>query len=286
MYKIAILGCENSHADRFLQLIYKDKLYPDIEVIGVYSDYPEAAEKTSNEYGLYAAKSYDEFVGKVDGIVVTARHGGSHYKFAKPYIPSKIPMYIDKPITVTEEDAEEFRKELEENNIKVTGGTVCIHDDKVQEFKKYVAEKTYGPVYGGYLRAPVSMKNAHGDFFFYSQHLVQTTCEIFGYNPKSVIAFQNGIVITCTLRYKDYDVNFTFTDQINNYYAGINCEQKLVVEEYFLKGCIAKEFKAYYDILTGKEQTVTYKDFFAPVYIMNAIHRSLQSGKEEIIKGC
>ena len=38
MYKIAILGCENSHANSFLDFIIKDKLYTDIEVVGVYSD--------------------------------------------------------------------------------------------------------------------------------------------------------------------------------------------------------------------------------------------------------
>ena len=39
MYKIAILGCENSHAKNFLDLISKG-LYPDIEVVGVYSNEP------------------------------------------------------------------------------------------------------------------------------------------------------------------------------------------------------------------------------------------------------
>ena len=47
MYKIAILGCENSHAKNFLNLI-KEGLYPEIEVIGVYSNEPEAAKILSD----------------------------------------------------------------------------------------------------------------------------------------------------------------------------------------------------------------------------------------------
>ena len=42
MYKIVILGCENSHANNFLRLIAEGH-YPEIEVIGIYSNEPEAA---------------------------------------------------------------------------------------------------------------------------------------------------------------------------------------------------------------------------------------------------
>ena len=49
MKKIVILGCENSHADKFLNLIKNTPDYPDIEVIGVYSDERAAAEKLGVE---------------------------------------------------------------------------------------------------------------------------------------------------------------------------------------------------------------------------------------------
>jgi len=283
MYKIAILGCENSHANSFLDFIIKDKLYTDIEVIGVYSDDIEAAEKLNKEYGVYVAKSFDEFKGKVDGIVVTARHGDNHYKYAKPYIEEKIPMFIDKPITVSEEDARAFRADIEKYNLRVTGGSMCIYADKVHEFKKNVKEETYGRVLGGYLRSPVNMNNPYGDFYFYSQHLVQVMCEIFGYAPLSVIAFENKGVITCTVRYKEYDVNIVFTDGLFNYYLTLNCEKELISTDYGLDGLAKIEFDEFYALLKGEEQKVSLDDFFATVYILNAIDRSLKSGKEEKI---
>ena len=63
MYKIAILGCENSHANSFLDYIIKDKLYNDIEVIGVYSDDMEAAQKLNETYGVYVASAYNSAAG-------------------------------------------------------------------------------------------------------------------------------------------------------------------------------------------------------------------------------
>ena len=105
MYKIAILGCENSHANSFLKYIKENEAYSDIETLGVYSIDRAAAEKLSAEFGVKVMESPDELVGKLDGLIITARHGGYHYEFAKHYLNDGIPMFIDKPITVTEEDA-------------------------------------------------------------------------------------------------------------------------------------------------------------------------------------
>ena len=49
MYKIVILGCENSHANGFLNF-FKDK--DDVECIGVYSDDLEAAQKLNEQFNV------------------------------------------------------------------------------------------------------------------------------------------------------------------------------------------------------------------------------------------
>ena len=58
MYKIAILGCENSHAKNFLDLIAAGA-YPEIEVVGVYSNEPEAAKKLADRFGVAILDCYD-----------------------------------------------------------------------------------------------------------------------------------------------------------------------------------------------------------------------------------
>ena len=281
MYKVAILGCENSHANSFLNYILKEKNVDDIEIIGVYSDDSQAMQKLTDEFGVYSMKSYDEFVDVADGIIVTARHGDNHYKYAKPYIKKGRPMFIDKPITVTEEDAVAFMKELKENNIKVCGGSMCVFASLVQEYAKALSEKAYGEVYGGYVRAPINMDNPYGGFFFYTQHLAQVMTTIFGCYPKSVQMYQNGKTYTGVVRYEDFDVSISFVEGSYIYSAGISCEKKFLAAEYGLDGCFAAEFNEFYTILKGGNQPHSYKDLVAPVFILNAIYRSLQTGKEE-----
>lgn len=287
MFKVAILGCENSHANSFLNAIYKDKIVTDVEVVGVYGYDPvntDAAQKLHDEYGVYVAENYDEFVGKVDGVIITARHGDHHYKYAKPYLDSGIPMFIDKPITCTEEDAKEFMDKLKARNIPVTGGSVCALTPHVQELKKAVAEGTYGKVYGGFVRAPMNLDNPYGGFFFYTQHLAEVTLEIFGYYPKSVQVFPKNDTYTCVLRYENFDVIMEYVHLNGLYYAGISCENAVVGDTYpITTDDFYHEFTEFHDLLLGKPQKKTYEDFFAPVYVLNAVKRSLESGKEEPI---
>ena len=284
MYKVAILGCENSHANNFLKAVLKDKIVDDIEFVGVYSYDMEAAQKLHDEYGVPVAESYDAFVGKVDGIIITARHGDNHYKYAKPYIDCGIPMFIDKPITCTEEDAKAFMLELKERNVPISGGSVCVLNDFVQELKQAVAEKKYGAVLGGYLRAPVIMDSPHGGFFFYAQHLAQTMMEIFGNYPESVRAWQKGENVYCDVHYADFDVDLAYTPNSWIYYASISCFEKVVGDAFTTGDGFAKEFMEFHHLLEGKPQKQTYEDFFAPVYVLNAINRSLQSGGVERVK--
>lgn len=284
MYKIAILGCENSHAGAFLRIINEEQIN-DVEVVGVYSYDSAASEALNKKYGVYVAKDFDEFVGKIDGLVITARHGDNHYKYAKPYLDSKIPIFIDKPITISEAEAVEFMNILKDNAIPACGGSMCIYSDHVLELKKAIEGGEYGKVIGGSVRAPLDPESEYGGFYFYAQHMVQTACELFGYFPKSVQAFKCENKITVMIRYKDYDITGIYL-----FNCGVWLYSQSVV---FEKGCIggmdpltnaaSREFHSFYDVLRGEKPHHSYEELFAPVFIMNAIERSLNGGREEVV---
>ena len=285
MKKIVILGCENSHANNFLKFIKEDEKYSDVEVIGVYSHERIASEKLNEQFGVKIMENYDEAVGQVDGVIVTARHGDNHYKYAKPYIESGVPMFIDKPITVSEEEAIEFMQKCRDNKVRISGGSSLKHAPVVQQIKKAHAEEENGKTVSAYFRAPLNRNNPHGGFFFYSQHLVEMITESFGPYPTEVQAFVNDNKVTVVLRYPNFDVTGLYYDGSNVYYASRQAEKSAIGSIVECNSdCFSKEFSEYYDILSGKEQTVDYKDFIAPVFILNALYRSMNSGKMEKVK--
>lgn len=279
MYKIAILGCENSHAEVFLKIIQQE--YPDIQVMGVHSEYPGAAENLQEKFGVPVMASSDALVGQLDGLIVTARHGGRHYPLAKPYLDDGIPLFIDKPTTTTEEDARAFAAELSQRKIQVCGGSVLKFAKSIQELKEQVKSGEKGQVLGGFFRAPISLENEYGGFYFYSQHLVQMFGEVFGYRPKSVRACQVGEQVSCTIRYEGFDVSAVYLDHSSAYYAAVSFPEEVYAPATNTAGAASAEFKEFYDLLIGGKMEQSYEDFFGCVFIINAIVRALESGKEE-----
>jgi len=279
VYKIAILGCENSHAEGFLKLIQED--YPDVQVLGVHSEYPGEAEKLQEKFGVPVMASSDALVGQLDGLIVTARHGARHYPLAKPYLDDGIPLFIDKPTTTTEEDARVFAAELSKRDIRDCGGSVLKFAKSIQELKALVKSGEKGQVLGGFFRAPISLENEYGGFYFYSQHLVQMVGEVFGYQPKSVRACQVGEQVSCTIRYEGFDVSAVYLNNCHVYYGAVNFPNEVAAPVTNTAGAATAEFKEYYDLLVGGKMNQSYEDFFGCVFIINAIMRALESGKEE-----
>ena len=268
MKKIVILGCENSHADIFLGFMKGNENYADLQVAGVYSDDKTAAEKLAEKYGVKVMSAYDEALGRVDGVIVTARHGNNHYKYAAPYIKTGVPMFIDKPVSIAETDALKLARECKAAGVRLTGGSTCVHDERVQTLKNEHDNNKDGKTISGFIRCPINLKNNYGDFFFYSEHLVGIMSTIFGYYPESVKAYKNAEKITVVFRYKDYDVTGLYVDKNNLYYAmriaenGVHGEELPINE---LNPCFKMEFNSFYGLLCGEKQRLSYEDFIAPV---------------------
>jgi predicted dehydrogenase len=287
MKKIAILGCENSHASNFLDFIYNTDKYRDVEVVGVYSNEPDTAKALNEKFGVKVLENYTDAIGQIDGLVITARHGDLHYEYAKPYLDSGIPMFIDKPLTIKESDAVEFMNELKARGIKVSGGSSLKHDIGVKTLKSERENLVDGETLGGFVRAPLNADNIYGGFYFYAPHLVEVVSEIFGRYPVSVKAERQGKVTNVKFNYENYTANGVFVDDNYVYYAcrmadksvkGMNLES---TKEH---NWFESEFDEFYALLGGAESPVSYEDLFSSVFVMNAIDRSLASGKEEKIR--
>lgn len=284
MKRIAFLGCENSHAANFLDFISSTDKYSDIEVVGVYSNEPEASRALSERFGVRVLDNYTDAVGLVDGVIITARHGDLHYEYAKPYIESGVPMFIDKPVTIKESEAVELMRELRARGVRFTGGSSLKHDAAVKELKKERESLEGGETLGGFVRAPIDSSSVYGGFYFYAPHLIEVVSEIFGRYPISVEAKRNGEVINVIFNYGSYSATGVFVEHNYVYYACRFSEKTVKGAELACtedNNWFKSEFEEFYALLSGGESPVSHEDFISSVFVMNAIARSLESGKEE-----
>ncbi len=284
MKKVVILGCENSHADVFLEFVKTREEFADVEVVGVYSYDSEAMERLAERFGVRAMSSYDEALDTVDGIIVTARHGGNHYKYAAPYIKKGIPMFIDKPITIDEDEAVRFMKECKENGVRVTGGSCCSHDIDAHALHKEIESGALGKVYSGFVCAPIMMNIEYDGYFFYAQHLVGIMQTVFGLRPRSVKSTRCENGLRALYSYDGFEVSAHYNEGCRKYHVSVVAPKGVSAKTLQVSNdCFLEEFDRFHRLLQGGEQMESYSDFITAVHIMCATYRSMTSGKEEII---
>ncbi|MBQ8004425.1 MAG: Gfo/Idh/MocA family oxidoreductase [Oscillospiraceae bacterium] len=292
MYKIALLGTENTHAREFAKIIHKGHSalggipYEDFEVVGICGDRQDQNELIREITGGKAeiSDNPDAWVGKVDAIMVTARHGDKHFKFAKKYIEAGTPAFIDKPITIKPDEAIELVRLAKKHNVPLCGGSTLGFIDDVQNMKSIVNSDTAQKIYGGSVSAPCNLTSEHGGFFFYSQHLVQMMTEVFGHDIESVIAVNHDETVTFIGRYPNFDVT--------GHYHG-SPKYAITIHEHgrthhrdvwFSEDSYITEFRRFEHMIRTGKMPDSYEHLIDPVFILNAIYESYTTGKEVKIK--
>lgn len=283
--KIAILGTENSHALAFARLIKEKAKYRDVEITGVYG-YDAAANQKLVEEGLvsYAAQDPHEFLGKVDGIVVVARHGDHHHEYALPYVKAGIPAFIDKPFTVGLEKAQELLDAAKENGALICGGSSLKFADEFLPLKRYAEKNT---VVGGYVAAPINMVNDYAGFYFYSQHLIEILFTVFGKDIKTVYAScpdESKNRVSVIVDYDTFDVTIQFVD-CYHYAAGVVCKegvQTAVASD--IAYCYEKELDEYFHMVKEQKMEQDYAEYKKPVTLLHCIQESYQQKKVVEVK--
>ena len=100
MIKIGVLGAGHLGIIH-LRIVAKSKVY---NLVGFYDPNPETTKKVQLEYGYKSFKSPEELIKACDVVdIVTPTL--SHYTLAKLAIESKKHIFIEKPITKTDEEA-------------------------------------------------------------------------------------------------------------------------------------------------------------------------------------
>ncbi len=287
MFRIGILGAENSHATAFSRIFNDldpkcETKYPDMKVVGCFSIYPDVCQKLVDECGVeFIADKPEDMLGKVDAIMVTARDGKYHPEFARPYIEAGIPAFIDKPFANCSCAAVELAKLAKSKNVPLVGGssTKLVYD--VQQLA-YARRTAFEEICGGSVVAPLNMNNEYGGFYFYSSHLAEISLTIFGYNPKSVRAFRAGDSVTAVVSYDGFNVTNQYIEGNYTYAGAIYGKGKTVARDIDISMCYQHECKIFVDMLRTGVMSHSYEHLVAPVVLLNAVKKSYENGGEEV----
>jgi hypothetical protein len=287
MVRIGIIGTENSHAMAFTKLFNQPGengacRHPGYRVTGVFGPIVETAEKVVQEGGAdYVAGDYTELLGKIDALMVTSRRGSVHHQYATPFIDAGIPVFVDKPFTVDPAQAEDICARAKKSGAPLWGGSTfkLVYDNlMMRHFVSGMRAK--GTFRGAAVNYCVMTDSEYDGFYFYAPHLTETALTAFGPDMRAVHAFGKDKNVTVLARYDDYDVSLHYT-------AGT---WKMTFALYGSEGNIVRDIDSsmgyplvvddFVKMIETRTPPEDYKELVRPVYVMNAIMKSLETGKE------
>ena len=125
--RIGIIGTDTSHVPAFTKLFNEDKI-AEARVVAAYKggskDIEESAgrvEKYADEihtkWGVEIVDTIPALLAKVDVVLIESIDGRVHLEQARPVIAAHKPLFIDKPLAATLEDAREIARLAKEAGV-------------------------------------------------------------------------------------------------------------------------------------------------------------------------
>ena len=283
MFKIGIIGTENSHAGAFMEIFKTDPAYADMQVVCVGGMYEESNKALQEKYGVEIINDVEEMVKKVDAAMITCRDGKYHAGYAIPFVKAGKPVFVDKPFTVDIDEAKNLVALAKEKGVPIVGGSSVksAYDVLMLENAVKTAPET---VRGGTLVAPVNMNNEYGGFFFYSSHLAEMCLRIFGYDPIAVTAKAFGRNVAALVEYEKYTVSLQYVGDSYVYFGQIVNNSGVYARNIDISLIYRHECEDFANMLRHGKMAHSFEQLIAPVYLMNAIHQSYTTGQRVVVE--
>ncbi len=188
--KLGMIGLDTSHVIAFARLLHDEddpNHVPGGRVIAAYrggSDDLEASysridgftERLETEFGVQIVDTIEELCEMVDAILLTSVDGRPHLEQARPVFEAGLPMFIDKPLAGSLEDAIAIAALGEEHDVPWFTSSAFRFYEGLQALK----EKDVGEVRGAISYGPSHLEPTHPDLFWYGIHPTEALYTIMG----------------------------------------------------------------------------------------------------------
>jgi predicted dehydrogenase len=184
MFRIGILGSDNSHADRFCEILNRSDhptYLPDsgAKIVAIWGQEAERTRQVAENGRIESIVATPEaMMGQVDAVLCVTRHGGLHRELATPYLEAGIPVFVDKPLAVDPNDAREIARVAQAKGVPFTSFSTVRFGQPIQRFAAECAK--LGGVRMGSYSGPATRRSIYGGIIFYAIHSIEMMLMIQG----------------------------------------------------------------------------------------------------------
>lgn len=280
MIRIGIVGSDNSHAITFSQMIndQNHKYHVDgMKVLYLYGLDEERNREVSEKGGIpYIVKRPEDMIDKIDCVFIEFRDGALHYKYAKLFIEAGIPVFIDKPLAASVDDAEKIVSLAIKNNVLLTSFSALRFSRIVQEVKHIRDEIVTLSITG-----PGDPDSIYSGLIFYGIHVAEIVEEILGPFSGKVYAVRKGKTILGVLEVDNGPLVSILISNDIPYHFSIRALTKSQVIyskiEDFME-CYKNGLLTVKRMLKEREWPLKVNDMIVPIKVIKAVEESYTKG--------
>lgn len=246
----------------------------------------------TDEFALKAAtageipmivKEPRQLIGLADAIIIDHRHAKHHLPAAEVFLKARLPMFIDKPFCYRLAEGKRFCDKAARLGVPIVSfSSVPLH----RQARQFIAEVRKTPVVSVSSVGPCDLNSPYGGIFFYGIHQVDMLLEAFGLDVEAVhmscrkgsdratatLWWAGGLMGTvhCVAGAK---TGFAFLASTDN---GPIARKIQSDPNPYLTG-----IKMFCRMFKTGVQPLPMQRFLAPVAVLEALEKSLASGKTE-----
>jgi len=191
--RIGIIGLDTSHSIAFTTSLLQDsERFKGYKVVAAYpygtktipsatSRIPQYIEQIKT-LGVEIVDSIKTLLKKVDFVLLETNDGRLHLEQAREVFKAKKPLFIDKPLAASYQDAAKIFALSAQYKVPFFSSSSLRYISGLQD----VIAGKYGKVLGADVYSPAEIDSSHPDFFWYGIHGVEMLFAAMGVGCKSI----------------------------------------------------------------------------------------------------
>jgi predicted dehydrogenase len=295
--RIGILGSDNSHADRFSEILNRPE-HPSYQadagarVVAIWGAEPDRTRQVAETNHI--AEIIDSpaaMLGKVDAILCVTRHGGLHRSLVEPYLSAGAPTFVDKPLAVDPVDAAAMVTLAKAHRTPFCSFSTVRFSADVTQFLKRVPE--LGAIRSAIYTGPASRRNPYGGIIFYAIHCIELMLMTQGTGVQWVQAVEgpgvdaegNGTVVAvCAWADGATAILNLLVNAKNSFEMTALGSAGAHHAMLDISDCYRAGMQQILAFLRGGKNPVAFEEMVEAIHIGAAIERSLNSGQRIQLK--
>ncbi|MFF9349406.1 Gfo/Idh/MocA family protein [Streptomyces sp. NPDC014734] len=278
--RIGIVGTENSHVDHIVRHLNVHRAGGDARVVALSGGRDARNDALAAVGGMTVVAAPTDLLGLVDAVVVADRYGAHHRDHALPFLAAGLPVFVDKPLACTVEDAQ------------VMIDTALAHDAPLTSFsalrwipdaERLVARSsTSGRPHAVVMSGPADPEGEHGGVFFYGIHPVDLALRLAPGEIGDVRTDTTASTVTASFTAGDTRVVVNLvrpTDTRQIPFHGMALTRDTMVEQTLTldaRYCVPG-LEVFLDMVRTGRPPIAYPDLLRPIEVLESVATDLRT---------